>query len=136
MVALHDLYVRLAYDDENAAAMWLIQVFGFVERERKVNPDGRTIYWLDQSGGTVMIAPSGFGVESPRSLGGVSHKMNVYVDDVDTHYVRATAGGAVIERPLETVPYGERRYEAFDIEGHRWHFTQRLTSTEPLPSGH
>ena len=123
MVASHDLYVRLAYDDEHAAAQWLIRV------------PGRTIYWLDQSGGTVMIAPSGFGVESPRLLGGVSHKMNVSVDDVDTHYARATAGGAVIERPLETVPYGERRYEAFDIEGHRWHFTQRLASTEPRPDG-
>lgn len=134
-MASHSLYVRLAYDDEHAAAQWLIRVFGFVERERKVNPDGRTIYWLEQSGGTVMIAPSGLGVESPRSLGGVSHKMNVYVDDVDTHYACATAGGAVIERPLETVPYGERRYAAFDIEGHRWHFTQRLASTEPRPDG-
>ena len=85
-MASHDLYVRLAYDDEHAAAQWLIRVFG------------RTIYWLDQSGGRVMIAPSGFGVESPRSL-------------------------------------CERRYEAFDIEGHRWHFTQRFASTELRPDG-
>ena len=127
-MASHDLYVRLAYDDEHAAAAWLIQAFGFVERERKANPDGRTLYWLDQSGGTVMIAPSGFGLESPRSLGGVSHKTNVYVADVDAHYAAAIAAGAVIERVLETMPYGERRYEAFDIEGHRWHFTQRLAT--------
>ncbi len=86
MVAFHDLYVRLAYDDEHAAAQWLIRV------------PGRTIYWLDQGGGTVMIAPSGFGVESLR-------------------------------------PLGERRYEAFDIEGHRWHFSQQLASTEPCPDG-
>lgn len=50
----------------------------------------------------------------------------MYLDDVDAHYSRALAAGAEIERRLETRPYGERRYEALDPAGHRWHFTQRL----------
>jgi uncharacterized glyoxalase superfamily protein PhnB len=120
------LYVRLVYDDEQTAADWLVRAFGFTEVERKDNPGGSSIIWLELSGGTVMISRVGFGLQSPKDLGGVSHKMNVYVDDVDAHYARATAEGAVVERPLETVPYGERRYEAFDPGGHRWHFTQRL----------
>lgn len=123
---MDNLYVRLAYDDERAAAEWLTRVFGLREIERKEDPSGSAIIWLEISGGTVMISRSGFGLQSPKALGGISHKINVYLDDVDVHYQRAVDAGAVVERELETLPYGERRYEAFDIEGHRWHFTQRL----------
>ena len=115
------LYVRLAYEDEEAAAAWLIRVFGFREYARK-----GSLIWLELSDGLVMLCRVGFGLLSPRQLGGVSHKINVYVDDVDAHYARATREGAVLQRPLETTEYGERRYEAFDPEGHWWHFTQRV----------
>jgi uncharacterized glyoxalase superfamily protein PhnB len=123
-----DIYVRLVYDDEAAAVGWLTRVFGFEERERKENPGGSAIVWLGhpEADGVVMVSRSGYGLESPRTLGGSSQKVNVYLRDVDRHYEQATREGATIERPLETVPYGERRYEAFDCEGHRWHFTQRL----------
>jgi uncharacterized glyoxalase superfamily protein PhnB len=124
---MRDLYVRLAYEDEEAAAAWLVRVFGFREYERKANPGGSTLIWLEHSrGGVVMICRVGLGLLSPRQLGGTSHKVNVYVDDVDAHYAHATAEGAAVERPLETTPYGERRYEVIDPEGHWWHFTQRL----------
>ena len=121
MAGEFDFYTRLAYEDVDAAAAWLVRVFGFVERERKGG-----IIWLDLGSGTVMISGTGFGMQSPKQLGGYSHKLNVYLDDVRTHYERAVAEGAQIERELADVEYGERRYEAFDLEGHRWHFTQRL----------
>ena len=115
------LYVRLAYEDEEAAAAWLVRVFGFREYARKGN-----LIWLELSDGLVMLCRVGFGLLSPRQLGGVSHKVNVYVSDVDAHYARATREGAVLHRPLETTEYGERRYEVIDPEGHWWHFTQRV----------
>ena len=34
--------------------------------------------------------------------------------------------GAEITMPVQDAFYGERRYEATDPEGHRWHFAQRL----------
>ncbi len=115
------LYVRLAYEDEEAAAAWLIRVFGFREHARK-----GALIWLELSEGLVMLSRVGFGLQSPRQLGGVSHKINVYVDDVDAHHAHAIKEGAVLERELETTEYGERRYEVIDPEGHRWHFTQRV----------
>lgn len=124
---MDNLYVRLAYDDERAAAEWLCRAFGFRELERKEDPSGSAMIWLGLSGGTVMISRTGYGLESPKSVGRVSTKMNVYVDDVDSHYSTSVAEGAVVERDLAIVPYGEKRYEVFDLEGHRWHFTQRLS---------
>ena len=115
------IYPRLAYEDPAAAVDWLVRVFGFRESTRKDN-----LVWLALGDGLVMICGTGFGLRSPRQLGGVSHRINVYVDDVDAHYQRAKAGGAEVCRDLETMPWNERRYEAFDLEGHWWHFAQRL----------
>jgi uncharacterized glyoxalase superfamily protein PhnB len=116
-----DLYPRLAYEDEEAAVEWLTRVFGFKDATRKDN-----LIWLELGGNVVMISSASFGLKSPRQLGGTGTKVNVYVDDVDSHYERAKREGATIERPLETMPWGDRRYEAFDLEGHWWHFAQRL----------
>lgn len=121
-----NLYVRLAYEDESAAVDWLSRAFGFREHSRKTNPDGSLLVWLELSGGIIMVSRTGYGLMSPRQLGGVSQKVNVYLDDVDRHCERATNEGAVIERALETMPYGDRRYEAIDPEGHRWHFAERM----------
>ena len=116
-----DLYPRLAYEDQAAAVEWLVRVFGFKEATRKDN-----LIWLERDGNLVMISSASYGLKSPRQLGGTGTKVNVYVDDVDRHYEHTQAEGAVIERPLETMPWGDRRYEAFDLEGHWWHFAQRL----------
>ena len=82
--------------------------------------------WLELGGNVVMVSRAAFGLKSPRQLGGTGTKVNVYVDDVDRHYEHAKAEGATIERHLESMPWGDRRYEAFDLEGHWWHFAQRL----------
>ena len=84
------------------------------------------LVWLELGGGVVMIGRAGYGLQSPRQLGGVSHKVNVYLDDIDRHYERAKAAGATICREIADMPWGDRRYEALDCEGHWWHFAQRL----------
>ena len=47
--------------------------------------------------------------------------------DIDAHYARAVAEGARIVMELEDMFCGDRRYEATDLEGHRWHFGERLS---------
>jgi hypothetical protein len=53
--------------------------------------------------------------------------VNVYVHDIDAHYRRAESEGAQIVMPLEEMFWGDRRYEALDLERHRWHFAERVT---------
>ena len=60
------------------------------------------------------------------------------VDDIDGHFHRATAAGAVIGTPLEDARWGYRHYEAVDPEGHGWHFMkplQDLRQGKPAPEG-
>jgi uncharacterized glyoxalase superfamily protein PhnB len=52
--------------------------------------------------------------------------MMVYVHDIDAHYAHAVSQGADVTMALNDAFYGERRYEATDLEGHRWHFGERF----------
>ncbi len=57
--------------------------------------------------------------------------LTVYVDDVDAHYQRATAAGATIVLELANQPWGDRRYQASDPEGHQWSFAQHIFDVAP-----
>jgi uncharacterized glyoxalase superfamily protein PhnB len=70
------------------------------------------------------------GLHSPLEVGASTALVNVYVHDIDAHYRRAVSEGARIVMPLEDMFWGDRRYEALDLEGHRWHFAERVSGTQ------
>ena len=122
------VYPRLAYRDELAALEFLVRAFGFVERrEARMEHPGGTLAWLELGTGVVMIGRSGpdhHGLASPLDAGATTGMINASVDDVDAHHGRAVAEGATIVSEPEDMLWGDRRYEALDLEGHRWHFAQ------------
>ena len=132
---LPDIFPRLAYQDERAALEYLVRVFGFTEqREARREPDEEDkakgwgmLAWLKLGEGVVMIGRENTEVhriQSPRTAGGETVIVHVQVHDIDAHYRRAVAEGAEITMELEDAFYGYRRYEANDLEGHRWHFAE------------
>ena len=125
------IYPRLGYEDELAAIEFLTRAFGFRERReaRMEHPTG-VLAWLEHGDGVVMVGHVNHDVHkihSPRETGAATCILNVHVDDVDAHYQRAVAEGAVITMELRDAFYGERRYEAEDPEGNRWHFGEPLS---------
>ncbi len=50
---------------------------------------------------------------------------------MDAHHARAVEAGATINGELQDTPYGDRRYDAEDLEGHRWSFAQVLRELAP-----
>jgi PhnB protein len=129
------IYPRLAYRDEVAALDFLTRAFGLVERrESRMEQPGGMLAWLEIGGGVVMIGRAGperHGLHSPLDAGAPTGMVNVYVHDIDAHYRRAESEGAQIVTPLEDMFWGDRRYEALDPEGHRWHFAERLAEIRP-----
>jgi RNA polymerase sigma-70 factor (ECF subfamily) len=128
------MYPRLAYRDVGAALEWLTRVFGFTERReaRMDGDDGRPhLVWLEFGDGLVMISRPNediHQIHSPLDLGNTTSMINVEVPDIDGHHARAVAAGADITMDLEDAFYGSRRYEATDLEGHRWHFEETFAS--------
>jgi len=67
-------------------------------------------------------------VRSPEAVGGANtQSIHVHLtDDVDAHCERARAAGArIIGEPSDQF-YGDRVYQALDLEGHRWSFAQTV----------
>jgi uncharacterized glyoxalase superfamily protein PhnB len=135
------IYPRLAYDDEAAALEFLTRAFGFVERrEARMESDDKwgMLAWLEFGDGVVMIGRAEHevhGLYSPRESGNPTCMMNVHVDDVDAHYERSVREGARIVMELNDAFYGFRRYEALDLEGHRWHFAEPLAHVRERSRG-
>lgn len=120
---------RLAYDDEEAALAFLTSAFGLREQARMKNLDDSLMAWLAFGRGTIMIGrsgPLGHNLYSPRLTGKPTAEVNVTVDDIDGHFNRASATGAVIVTHLEDAHRGIRHYRALDPEGHGWHFMKPL----------
>jgi uncharacterized glyoxalase superfamily protein PhnB len=132
----------LAYDDVPAAVEWLARVFGFEERaDARLSWEGGGMTWMEIGDGLVHIASSGgHGIHSPSAAGGgASHCLKVYVDDLDGHYVRASAEGARILTEPQDGFWGGRIYRAQDLAGHHWEFSQAwrdlASHSWQLPSG-
>jgi uncharacterized glyoxalase superfamily protein PhnB len=127
----------VTYEDGPAAMDWLAEAFGFVERTRWLDDEGRLAHGeMLAGGGVFMLAGLVPGYESPRhhreqcaaaarwsQVPWVVDGAMVRVDDVDAHYERARRAGARILSAPEDQPYG-RSYRVEDLEGHRWMFQQ------------
>lgn len=56
----------------------------------------------------------------PKSRGGATSSLMIYVEDADAAFARAVAAGATVERPVENQFYGDRNGAIVDPFGHRW----------------
>ena len=128
----------ISYEDGVAALAWLRKAFGFVETARLTTPEGRLSHGEMKAGdGLIMLAsptPEYHGPKHHREVCDQARKWStvpwiidgvlVYVDDLNRHFIRATAAGAMILSEIEEGPPG-RRYRAEDLEGHRWFFFEK-----------
>lgn len=116
----------LLYHDTDAAVEFLTRAFGFSERFRMAGANGKTSHAeVELAGGLIMLGTPTGEYRSPAELGGRTQVTFVYVADVDQHFQRAKAAGAHIARELADQFYGDRRYTAYDPEGHAWSFATR-----------
>ena len=135
------VFPMIAYENAAAAMDWLVRAFGFSERRRMTDKQGRVVHGeLELSGNMVMVASPTPDYRSPKSHGEscpqarqwlaapwVIDGVMVFVDDVDAHFRRAGREGATMLSGIEDGGPG-RLYRAADPEGHRWMFIQRSRS--------
>jgi len=133
-----DVIPMIAYEDGPKAMDWLSSAFGFTERARMLDKDGRLSHGEMQAGkGVIMLATPTPDYQAPRhhresceparkwsTVPYIVDGLLVYVDDVDAHFGRAKQNGATILSGVETSQNG-KLYRAEDLEGHRWMFMER-----------
>lgn len=129
----------VVYDDARAAIRWLCEAFGFEVRLLVESSDGKLAHSeIVYGDGVVMVAQAGARPHftSPKTAGGNTQSLMVYVDDVEAHAANAVKHGARIFDELRVTDYGkdywsDRSYGAIDLEGHHWWFVQRLATHNP-----
>ena len=139
--AIQTFIPMLAYEDGEGMMDWLIQAFGFVEKERWLH-EGRLAHGeLIFANCVIMLAsptpdyqcplkvrenyaPAAEWSKVPYIINGVL----VHVTDIDEHFAVAINGGATILSPIQVGPPG-RSYRAEDPEGQRWFFLEPVSTT-------
>ena len=83
----------------------------------------------------IMMGPEGaFGSEarSPKSTGAIQGVViYLYCEDVDAQHQRASEAGAEIIQPLADQFWGDRIFQAADLDGYRWTFAQNVADFDP-----
>ena len=110
------------------------RAFGATELMRMATPDGGVGHAELRIGeAVIMLADEcpDAGPRSPKSLGGVSSSIYMYVNDVDAFAKRAIEAGARILHPLENKFYGDRAVGLEDPFGHQWGFATHVEDVPP-----
>jgi uncharacterized glyoxalase superfamily protein PhnB len=117
----------LVYPDVRAAVAWLGAAFGFEERIR-IGEDHRS--QMRAGDGAVIVADVRH-QQTPPDATIVTHRVMVRVEDANDHCEQARAHGAEITMEPTDFEYGERQYQAVDLAGHHWTFSESLSDVAP-----
>lgn len=132
----------LYYDNVPRAIEWLSGAFGFTERLRTPpDPDGSIhLAQMNAGNGGVMLRTKDPGGELSHAgakpgLGHAPQGILVRVEDADAHCRRAREFGAKILMEPKDCIFGERQYNAADLAGNQWTFSQTITDVDPADWG-
>jgi PhnB protein len=110
------------------------KAFGARERFRLDAPGGKIGHAeLEIGDSVVMLADEYPEMEflSPRTRGGTSVGIHLYVRDCDAVFKRAVAAGGTVKQPLKDQFYGDRSGSLEDPFGHVWHVATHKEELTP-----
>jgi len=120
----HGITPYLALDAAAAAIDWYTRVFNARERMRMPSPGGRIGHAELQIGDSVVMLADEhpeMDFHGPKTRGGTSVTIHLYVRDADAIVDQAVKAGGKVRRPLKDEFYGDRSATIEDPFGHVWH---------------
>lgn len=124
----------LIVDDAQAAVDFYTKILGASERMRMDAPGGKIGHSELQIGaGLVMLADEhpDIGALSPKTVGGTSVYLHLYVDNVDAVYASALEAGATAVQEPQDQFYGDRSAVFKDPFGHQWSVSTHVEDVPP-----
>jgi PhnB protein len=120
----HAITPYLSIRDAASAIAFYTKAFGAKLKLRMDAPGGKIGHAEIKIGDSiVMLADESQEMDfmSPKTRGGTSILMYLYVKDVDATVAKAVSAGAKVTRPVKDQFYGDRSGEVEDPFGHRWY---------------
>ena len=118
----HSLTPSVVVDDAKKAMDFYSTAFGAKETFRMPMGDKIAHAEMDIDGSRFMLSDEfpEWGALSPRSRGGATGGMLIYVKDADASIDRAVKAGATVVQPAEDQFWGDRMGTVVDPFGHKW----------------
>ncbi len=133
----HSVTPYLIVDDAAEAIRFYERAFGATEVMRL--PMGDKIGHAEVRIGDSPVKLSDewpdYGKLGPKTRGGATSSLMIYVEDVDAAFAKATAAGGEIERPVEDQFYGDRSGTLIDPFGHSWTLATHVEDVSPEEIG-
>ena len=110
------------------------RAFGATEMLRMADPQGRVGHAEIKIGDSVIMLADehpAMGYRGPRSLGGSSVSILLYLEDVDGVFERAVKAGAKVQRAVADQFYGDRSGTLEDPFGHVWTVATHVEDVPP-----
>ncbi|MEO6655682.1 MAG: VOC family protein [Pyrinomonadaceae bacterium] len=124
---------HLIVSDGLAALKFYKEVFGAVEGDNMMSPDGGKLMHgeIVLDGHKLFVsdwfAPSdGGSLQSPEKLGGTCMRITLMTDNPDAVVERAVARGSEVLMPVQDMFWGARYGKIRDPFGHEWGINQQL----------
>jgi uncharacterized glyoxalase superfamily protein PhnB len=126
----------MTVSDAAKAIEFYKKAFGAQELDKFMTPDGKAVMHAQLKVGNSMLM---LGNEhppqclSPKSRGGTSVSLYLYVENADTAFDRAVKAGCTVKMPMSDQFWGDRFGQVEDPFGHQWAFAthkENLTKEE------
>ncbi|GAO39487.1 hypothetical protein SCH01S_32_00240 [Sphingomonas changbaiensis NBRC 104936] len=129
----HSVTPYLAVDGAAAAIDWYTRALGATEIMRMPMGDRIGHAEIRIGDSVVMLSDEwpDMNLLGPKTRGGVTASLMVYVPDVDAAFARAIDAGASEERAVADQFYGDRSGTLVDPFGHRWMISTHIEDVTP-----
>ncbi|HWX22953.1 MAG TPA: VOC family protein [Candidatus Binatia bacterium] len=114
---------HIVVSDAAKAIEFYKKAFGAQEIERFTGPDGKSIMHAQlKIGGSMLMLGNEFPPSclSPKSRGGTSVTLHLYVENTDSVFDRAVKAGCTVKMPVSDQFWGDRYGQVEDPFGHQW----------------
>lgn len=130
----HTLTPHIVVSDGAAAIEFYKKAFGAQENSRLMTPNGKLLMHAQLTvGNSIIMLASEFppNALSPKSRGGTSVFLHLYVPDSDAVFDRAVKAGGSIRMPMSDTFWGDHYGVVEDPFGHQWSIASRKHDLTP-----
>ena len=129
-LAHHSVTLGLAVDDAARAIDFYTRAFDAREIYRAPGRPGKIAHAQVRIGDTLLfladeVLEDKESYRAPKTLGGTSCAVYLYLADADATFAQAVAAGATVLRPMTDEPWGDRVGLVRDPYGHLWALSTR-----------
>jgi PhnB protein len=126
----------ISVQNASDAIAYYKKAFGAEELMRMPMPDGKVGHAELKIGDSVLMLADEMDhpdamAKSPRTLGGITTGLCLYVSDCDTFFNRAVEAGGKVRRPLTNQFYGDRSGTVEDPFGQVWTISTHVEDVAP-----